>query len=489
MKQISFGVTCLCLLIAVPSWAQEPRALPDWAQVPLAPVTCPHPKDWRPTRDELQRILSEHVQWLTRRLGVLLQIVPNAERGRANLCNADLGEVDLSNAQLSEAILNNARVVHANNAVLRLATLNNANLHGAELNSADLAGAMLNGADLSFSKLNGADLAGAELSNAKLDNVELKDAKLNSAHLQGAELKDAKLNSAHLQGADLKDAKLEKTDLSEADLNNADLSGAKLKNANLSEAKLNNARLNGAELRAASVAGAKLGYADLTTATYAPESAPPSSDVAGIRGLSTVTFPAGEVTGLVQLRDLLQKGGLRDLEREATFAIESGRTKTASPTEGLFRYVAFDLTVAYGLQPSRALLLIAALWALLIPIYAWPIWRSKRPPTASGVYRIWPKERVEVREDRPTLDDPARIERLHGRGLAAVGWSAYFSLLSTFQIGFREFTVGTWLTRTQPRNFSLESTGWVRTVSGIQSLLSVYLLAMWLLSYFGRPFQ
>jgi Pentapeptide repeats (8 copies) len=73
-------------------------------------VTCPHPKDWRPTRDELQRILSEHVQWLTRRLGVLLQIVPNAERGRANLCNADLGEVDLSNAQLSEAILNNARV-------------------------------------------------------------------------------------------------------------------------------------------------------------------------------------------------------------------------------------------------------------------------------------------------------------------------------------------------------------------------------------------
>jgi hypothetical protein len=51
------------------------------------------------------------------------------------------------------------------------------------------------------------------------------------------------------------------------------------------------------------------------------------------------------------------------------------------------------------------------------------------------------------------------------------------------------FSVGTWLSRAQPRNFALDATGWVRTVSGIQSLLSVYLLAIWLLTYFGRPFE
>src|SRR5262249_40075087 len=157
--------------------------------------------------------------------------------------------------------------------------------------------------------------------------------------------------------------------------------------------------------------------------------------------------------------------------------------------EGAFRYVAFDLTTAYSLRPSRALVLIVALWALLIPIYAWPIWRSKRPLTASNICRVWPKERVEVREDQLAVDNPARVEPRHARGLAAVGWASYFSLLSAFQIGFREFSVGTWLSRAQPRNFSLESTGWVRTVSGLQSLLSVYLLAMWLLTYFGRPFQ
>src|SRR6516162_10825348 len=78
--------------------------------------------------------------------------------------------------------------------------------------------------------------------------------------------------------------------------------------------------------------------------------------------------------------------------------------------------------LAAALWPSRALLLIAALWLLLIPIYAWPICQMKRPPTEGSVYRIWPKDRIEVHEHKPKLDNPTRIERLHGRGLAAIGW-------------------------------------------------------------------
>ena len=67
--------------------------------------------------------------------------------------------------------------------------------------------------------------------------------------------------------------------------------------------------------------------------------------------------------------------------------------------------------------------------------------------------------------------------------------SLYFSLLSAFPLGWRELNVGTWIARVQPREYTLRATGWVRTVSGIQSLLSVYLLALWVLTYFGRPFE
>jgi hypothetical protein len=245
------------------------------------------------------------------------------------------------------------------------------------------------------------------------------------------------------------------------------------------------------------LSGAVLGYANLSYALYQPSSEPPGF-VAGIKGLKTVQFAPGSEAGLVQLRDALQKAGLRNLEREATFAIESGKTKYALAdwrdpadfAEGVFRQVAFDWTTAYGLRPSQALLLIVVVWALLIPIYSYSIWSRPRGSTSSsGIYRTWPQDCIEVREGKPTLDKSACVERLHGRGPAILGWSAYFSLLSTFQIGFHEFSVGTWLARSQPRNFVLEPTGWVRSVSGLQALLSVYLLAIWLLTYFGRPFD
>jgi len=65
----------------------------------------------------------------------------------------------------------------------------------------------------------------------------------------------------------------------------------------------------------------------------------------------------------------------------------------------------------------------------------------------------------------------------------------YFSLLSATRIGWRELNVGTWITRIQPREYTLRATGWVRVVSGIQSLISVYLVALAILTYFGTPFE
>jgi uncharacterized protein YjbI with pentapeptide repeats len=405
-------------------------ATATWAQDAQKPKPCPHPEAWKPADENL-------ATWLQK----------NKDE---DLCNIDLSHAKLTNADLSDA------------------QLTGANFAGAKLNGANLAGAELN-----FAVFLEADLTGANLDDAELDHANLFGANLNGANLTFAHLADTILSTANLNGANLDSA-----DLTNANLNNANLSGAALVNAHMD--------------------GARIAGTNLTNMSYAPLFAPPNPFVAGIKGLSTVTFPPGRETGLVQLRDFLQKAGLRDLEREATFAIERGETKnsldhwrqnSAGAAEGIFRYVAFDQTTRYGMRPSRALLLIAAIWLLLIPIYAWPIWRTKRPPTASSVYRIWPKDRVEIREHKPTLDSPARIERLHRRGLAAIGWSAYFSLLSAFQIGYREFSVGSWLSRAQPRNFALEATGWVRMVSGIQSLLSVYLLAMWVLTYFGRPFQ
>jgi hypothetical protein len=73
--------------------------------------------------------------------------------------------------------------------------------------------------------------------------------------------------------------------------------------------------------------------------------------------------------------------------------------------------------------------------------------------------------------------------------IRAFGTAFLFSMMSVFNIGFREFNFGRWIRMLQFREFNIRARGWMRTVSGIQSLIGVALLALSLLSYFGHPFD
>jgi hypothetical protein len=322
-----------------------------------------------------------------------------------------------------------------------------------------------------------------------------------------------------------------------------------------------------------------LANADLTGATYTVITGPPASYVAHIQGLEAVTFTPGNETGLVQIRESLQKAGLRHLEREATYAIERNRTWyaicglvvpnsiTSSITsfirnliiwdvdvwescitlwetaklikdseeknevvksyeefgtlfEGLVRLAFFEWTTGYGFYPFRAIYIIVGLGGGLILVYVLPIRFAAPPPRAGSshyqnwflgsmtrgwlglrqrwangkICRVWSADRIkeswdEIRGITIEVKNEPEAERLCGDWRFALKYAAYFSLLSIFHIGWRDLNVGTWIARIQPGEYVLRPAGWVKFISGIQSLLSVYLLAIWALTYFGRPFQ
>jgi len=102
-----------------------------------------------------------------------------------------------------------------------------------------------------------------------------------------------------------------------------------------------------------------------------------------------------------------------------------------------------------------------------------------------GIWKVWIPERVrsELGESEP------KKLLICSKAIHIWGYGLYFSLLSAAHIGWRDLNVGNWIARIQPREYTLSATGWVRTVSGIQSLISVYLLALSVLTYFGRPFD
>jgi uncharacterized protein YjbI with pentapeptide repeats len=465
---------------------------------------CPNDVGWKPSESELASILKRHKDWISQ-----MGSSNPAIAGRANLCNADL-----NGANLSGSSLQGARLAEAN---LRNATLSRSDLREADLIAANLIGADPKGANLSGANLSGAlmfspiffpnrlfDPFGSFTLRIRrvtdLSEVDLSNANLNAANLFAANLTSANLRNANLEGARLNSAKLVAADLSIANLKAAGLSGADLQASTL----------DGTD-----IAGATFTGANLTNAFYEPISSPSSVHLSGMTGIKTLHFGLGGQTGLILLRKALQEAGLRQLEREATYAIEHGvnayalaghgddadyegteliRRDIGAMVEGAFKVVFFEWTTDWGLRPGRALLILVAGIGFFSVFYFVAL--SPRHLTAgAGIYREWPQGRiVESANAQGTgwdcsVAQEAESERLQPGLWCMIGFALYFSLLSAFSIGWRDLNVGSWLTKLQPLEFGLRARGWARFVSGLQSLVSVYLVAIAILTYFGGPFQ
>jgi hypothetical protein len=361
------------------------------------------------------------------------------------------------------------------------ADLSNAFLERANLSEADLRQADLNTAYLFGANLRRADLNGANLSGASLNNADLNRANLSLANLSGAELSVAALTEANLRLADLSGAVLEGADLFDADLRDTNLSGANLRGANLSGANLGQVNLTGADLRQANLAHARIDpryETDLPNFEYWQS----------VEHLSQVIIPNNAATlGKFQrLREDFRVSGLRTEERGVTAALARAQTRAPemNPLERVFRVVAFDATSEYGNSPGRPLGILFFVGLLFALPYTFSLTRS--PRGRGAIWRVWNEDRL---LDLSGEKDRKKREQLSGLAFRkALALGIYFSLLSAFHFGWRDLNVGSWITRIQPREYALRASGWVRALSGIQSLLSVYLVALATLAYFGRPF-
>gem|GEM_PF-1915646 len=565
-----------------------------------------------------------------------------AQLWNANLRGADLTEADLSGAHLLYADLTSAILEHADlsETSLQRSLLSGARLRCANMTAAKLYQANMTAANLEDVVLSGADLRHANLRRANLWNAILTGADLSSAYLPGCNLWNATLNGANLFNANMTGSEINSAQLPGTNMHKATLSGVILDRSNLSNADLSSTRLDNASLVFTNIRNAKLYDASLNGAIYAPIGIPNKDYLGEVKGLSTLVCNASFLSGPIQLRNALRAAGLRESEREVTYAIERARTAAADLPERWFKTVLFDWPSAYGMYPGRPLWLLLSMFLAFIPIYWAALWRRKdmsqddnvsrnkktqepeqpqaavfmalilaaaatlagallfsaayylaqrpdwprpgamatlvfcililaywlvlwragsrgdcrqrrgkpqpeprqlpppqrfealvvsiipgliaaglftlpvyfgvnrdfpvlcltlvvafciavpafwlarlRAAGGDGVYRAWSEKRVrqDLGEKRPL--------RLRRSFWQAMPWAAYFSLLSSFNLGFREINVGNWIARIQPREYALQATGWVRTVAGVQSLLSFYLLALWVLTYFGRPFE
>ncbi len=388
-----------------------------------------------------------------------------------------------------------------------------ADLRKSDLREADLYGAKLIRADLREAKTWGIKLEKANLNDTKIDanfainikwqtvwelvnkyeeKIHSESKKYLRKRLPGMDLREAFLVEVDLGGTHKKRINLRKTNLQKSDLNRANLSNTDLRKADLSDANLIEADLRGADLRKAVMSNANLSEAELDGVIFEPRagSLPDISAISSAKYLSKLRYEDSP-HALVELREAFKKAGLLTQERQITYAIKHARRQKLWYTEkdekgvwkkleSLFNLIFFELTCLYGMKPGRPLILMLMLiFILTIPYTIALIW----PPQKDGIWQIWFSDRV---RKHLGSDEPIRLRLGFVR---AVKFGFFFSVLSAFSIGFREINVRTWIMRLQRQEYMLRATGWVRTLSGVQSLISVYLMTLWILTYFGRLFE
>ena len=471
--------------------ATEKNINPDW-QGTLADGSAI-------TAKELKKMLQKHDLWLAtggksgKRLNLAKADLQGVQLGSVNLKMAVLNGINLQEALLSGSNLSKALLVEAD---LGGAHLSDARFIEADLTGAELARATLNRADLSRAKLEDAHFFRAELIDAILVDADLRRAplfksNLSGSDLSGANLEGAGLNEAILRGINLKDTNLAKADLREADLRGFHLARASLQGANLLEANLNGANLvradlSGSNLRATDFSqailigtnfkNAQADFADFSQAIFEPESVE-GLNFLGARGFSTIRF--NNSRQIDELRKMAKGSGLRNEERGLTSALHKYRLKSKPPHEQFFEFIWLGYLTDFGAEPWRSLNFLGFSILIFTPLYVISLFI----PGKDGIYKICLPDRLQK--------DLAGCapELLHKPGMKALGYAFYFSILSAFSMGWRDLNIGNWIVRLQWKEYTLRSSGWVRTISGVQSLFSVYLLAVWLMTYFGRPFE
>lgn len=355
------------------------------------------------------------------------------------------------------------------------------------------------------------------LSHAILDGANLSGAVVPSGHFKGASLFRARLVGTAAAGGDFAESNLIEADLRGSDLRGVNLAGAHLDRANLSNANLSGANLNGTILSQTNLAGADLSGTDLSGAEftyganlsgviYEPQKSPYLKDIHNSTGLGYLTW-RDDSGPILMLRSSLRVAGFSDAARQVTAAIHRhGQSR--------LERLLFDQTCEWGANWLRPLYLFGALSLICAVIYwvgmhfgkrsgLYLVATGQRIRTGTGKERVFripirsPHRAMPISEQRNLDHAPKRrftvrllrFRRALGRELASLGTAFLFSMMSAFNIGFREFNFGLWIRMVQPREFDIRAHGWMRTVSGIQSLLGIALVALSLLSYFGHPFE
>ncbi len=380
--------------------------------------------------------------------------------------------------------------------------------------------------------LSGIRIANANLTSGLVERVRFRGASLTNVDFSAAGLTDVDFYSAGLTNVDFTEAGLTDVDFYSAGLTNvyfieAGLADVNFRATGLTHVDFYAARLTGvymqpdwaedvrftsvkfelavvrlSEMSLGSFSGASIGE-KVVFETFITRK-PLLASFATAGNLADLTFESSEA-GLITLRAGFDELGMQQQKREINFAINRERNRRHWQ-DGQYGdwllYWVVEFFTGYGLYSGRPATLMGLMTLLGTLVYARVIFRQSAGGLSLDEPGIWlVKAEDSIRENELfQKDKPVAVCELFDRtvgtrkskirrGLIGWGHALYYSAMVTFRIGWKDLSIGNWITRVDPRGVTLRSTGWVRAFSGVQSLVGVFLFAMWVWAYFSLPLE
>lgn len=407
------------------------------------------------------------------------------------------------------------------------ANFTKANLQGLKIQMVELVNATFSSADLSRSdftavNLTGADLSGITLSDAHWSGVVLVNANLSGAFISQTEMLWTQLQKAKFSNSSVLGSKITDSNLKGAKLDHTTFVGGSLQNSLLDDADLRSAGLLGTDL-----SGTRFSGADLQDTAYEPITAPELRGIANAHHLESLRMLTSP-DALTALRQAFVAGGYTEQRNRLTYVLkrqendlrwrrahDTNCTEPSCRTERLLghecvegacqgrwvnyfyyglNWIFFDWTVRYGMAPEHALMLLIGQGIFFALVYCGFLHFSRRSSL------------IMVKRRRASKPESLRRVRYRPRIIpSSTGWryrwnwlvreihlirvALFFSLLNTFHSGFNAVDPGKWIRLLTKHEYNLEPERWLRTVAGVQTVVSLFLFAMWLLTQFGHPFE
>jgi len=308
----------------------------------------------------------------------------------------------------------------------------------------------------------------------------------------------------------LDDTDFRGSDLTEASFKTTSLKGARFNSWKDSEkgtpipTVLRKADFTGSDLSKANFSGA-----DMTEVIFEPAALPDIASMSEALHLQQMTY-AEDPSSLLSLRKAFRDQGFPEQDGQVNYAyherlrtIYRGRCldnfSKLDLRDSCVSYVGFtivDWTCKYGLNLWRPI----GIGAVSLVLFALIFFLFMHHPGRSGLY-LSVAEGIDLdEEDRKNskqiqvstvVDDfaPGQSNSWVSRELHALSLALFFSLINAFNLGFKEADIGRWIRLLPPREFEFHAVGWPRTFAGIQALLTLYLVAVWVLCMVGHPFD